>query len=568
MKKWAILVLVLFSIPIQMLEVQAADSDWKEGEVIKGHYSNTERGQQQLVLEEDAKVTFILKDNEDLDLEYDYPNCYNVILFDKSGKRIANVTNNFEDKDLEKTIQSINLRKGSYQIIVSACFWAKGDYEVSYETSSIDGPDIEPNNEYASAHSYKIGTVLNGSVYSETSPNDFDVYKVEISTFGKLKLKMYDTGLDKTDIKLVAINEKDIKDKKDIEDIEDERSFAFKSYGYPTEIEVLIQPGTYYFKIGIEADNTPVVNYTLSTHLEPLDKNAWESGRNKNKENADVIQNNKKVKGFLYGGSHSYSESGDYYKFTLEKDAKVTFIANYREGFGALSFHDDARGTQLISGGYVTSDTGQIIETKQLKAGTYYVKFLPRYGIDRYEEYDLTIRIQRFTDVPAMHPYYESIEALAQVGINKGYPDGSFHPKEPVQRQHVFAFINRIEGLNIPKIRNMRSFMDVSTSQLFFPEIKKFYEAGIISGYGTYMGPSLNVSRGELAKILVNTFKLKMNGNGIPFKDVKSSNIFYNDIQILASNGITVGAYGNFMPNNPVTREQFSAFLHRILNQK
>lgn len=555
MKKLTILVLFLVSLLLSpAIEVQAAGTDWKEGEVIEGYYSNTAKGEHRLVLENDANVTFTLKDGIDLHLDDDFPNCYSVILIDNTGKRIASVTSSLEDGDMEKTVQSINLRKGTYQIIVSACFLSEGDFEVSYETSSIEGQDVEPNNVYVDANSYKIGTTLKGAVYGTTSPNDLDIYKVEVPTFGKLKILIHDTGLHNSYLKLEAVNEKY------------EKVFTFRSTGSSSEIEVLIHPGTYYFNIGLEVGSHPVVNYTVTTHLEPLDEKEWESGRNTTKWNADVIQNNKTLKGFLYAGNFSYSQTDDYYKFTLEKDAKVTFITNAREGFGALHF-STKESPNLGSRWHVSSDTTQIIETKDLEAGTYYVDFLPRYGIDSYEEYDLTIRIQRFIDVPAMHPYYEQIEALAQIGINQGYPDGSFHPKEPVQRQHVFAFINRIDGIKMPKIRNMETFKDVSTSHPFYPEIKKFYEAGIISGYGTYMGPSLNVTRGELAKILVNTFKLKMNGNGIPFKDVKSSNIFYNDIQILASNGITVGAYGKYMPNDPVTREQFSAFLQRILDK-
>ncbi|MGE7950026.1 S-layer homology domain-containing protein [Lysinibacillus sp. NPDC093688] len=554
MKKTTFLVFILLSFSIPMINAKADDSNWLEGEIIKGIYSNiVEDDKYTLDLKEDAKVTFTLKDGVDLNLEDVYPNTYHILLMDSNGNRIASATTSLEDGDTEKTVKSINLKKGTYQISVSAGFISKGEYQVSYETSHIEGQDVEPNNEYANANSYKIGTTLEGTLYGTTSSNDIDIYKVEVPSFGKVKLIIQDTGIRKSDLKLVVTNENS------------EKVITVKNSNEPSEVDVLLQAGTYYFNIGLQAENTPDVNYLVSTQFVPLDENEWESGRNSNKITADVIQNNKTVRGFLYNAGYSYNQTTDYYKFTLENAEKVTFIANDREGFGALIFEDEEG--QLHSGGYVTSNTSQIVETKELKAGTYYVSFRPRYGINGYEEYDLTLRIQRFTDVPAMHPYYEAIESLAQVGINKGYSDGSFHPKEPIQRQHVFAFISRIEGLNFPKIRNMKSFTDVSTSQPFYPEIKKFYEAGIISGYGNYMSPKSNVTRGELAKILVNTFNLKMNGNGIPFKDVKSSNIFYKEIQILASNGITVGANGNFMPNEPVTREQFSAFLQRILKK-
>ncbi len=74
-----------------------------------------------------------------------------------------------------------------------------------------------------------------------------------------------------------------------------------------------------------------------------------------------------------------------------------------------------------------------------------------------------------------------------------------------------------------------------------------------------------NLTRAQLAKILVNTFHLKMNGQGKLFTDVKQTDSFYNYIQILASHGITTGENGKFMPNEAVTREHFSVFLQRTL---
>ena len=48
------------------------------------------------------------------------------------------------------------------------------------------------------------------------------------------------------------------------------------------------------------------------------------------------------------------------------------------------------------------------------------------------------------------------------------------------------------------------------------------------------------------------------------FPDVPDSNTFHGDIDWLTTNGITNGyANGNFGPNDPVSRGQMAAFLHR-----
>jgi glucose/arabinose dehydrogenase len=52
-----------------------------------------------------------------------------------------------------------------------------------------------------------------------------------------------------------------------------------------------------------------------------------------------------------------------------------------------------------------------------------------------------------FVDVPVGHPFCEPIAWLASTGITDGYPDGTFHPADPVPRQAVAAFLFRGEDL-------------------------------------------------------------------------------------------------------------------------
>ena len=48
-----------------------------------------------------------------------------------------------------------------------------------------------------------------------------------------------------------------------------------------------------------------------------------------------------------------------------------------------------------------------------------------------------------FPDVPTDWGLYQSVTWLAGTGITEGYADGSFRPREPVQRQHMAAFLYR-----------------------------------------------------------------------------------------------------------------------------
>lgn len=76
--------------------------------------------------------------------------------------------------------------------------------------------------------------------------------------------------------------------------------------------------------------------------------------------------------------------------------------------------------------------------------------------------------------------------------------------------------------------------------------------------------PKNNMTRAEMAVVLVKAFDLKPQGN-FEFADMKDhwANEYVN---ILAGNKITSGTGdGNFNPNGIVTREQFSMFLYRTI---
>lgn len=49
----------------------------------------------------------------------------------------------------------------------------------------------------------------------------------------------------------------------------------------------------------------------------------------------------------------------------------------------------------------------------------------------------------QFTDVPDSNPFHDDIDAIADAGITTGFPDGGYHPTDPVSRQGMAAFMHR-----------------------------------------------------------------------------------------------------------------------------
>jgi hypothetical protein len=51
-----------------------------------------------------------------------------------------------------------------------------------------------------------------------------------------------------------------------------------------------------------------------------------------------------------------------------------------------------------------------------------------------------------FSDVPDSNAFHGDISWLASTGIAAGFPDGTFHPSDPVSRQALAAFLHRMSG--------------------------------------------------------------------------------------------------------------------------
>lgn len=103
------------------------------------------------------------------------------------------------------------------------------------------------------------------------------------------------------------------------------------------------------------------------------------------------------------------------------------------------------------------------------------------------------------------------------------------------------------------------AFSDVTGGE-FAQYINDLSGRGIISSGGANFYPKNNLSRGELAKVLVKAANLPINTTGGQrFTDVPTSNAFFDYVATLANRG-TINGYadGTFRPNGNVSRGEFS----------
>lgn len=158
----------------------------------------------------------------------------------------------------------------------------------------------------------------------------------------------------------------------------------------------------------------------------------------------------------------------------------------------------------------------------------------------------------------------EMIEELAAQGIIQGYEDGTFRPNALISRMHVAMLLTR--AFSLETVRNAEDFSDVPKNHRYYEAIKVLQQAGIIDGANGASHPTENMTRAQLAKVLVGVLGLTPQGTS-SFKDVDSKHWSTGYIAVLEREGIALGDAGKFNPNEPVTRAQFVAFLYRIMQK-
>lgn len=124
---------------------------------------------------------------------------------------------------------------------------------------------------------------------------------------------------------------------------------------------------------------------------------------------------------------------------------------------------------------------------------------------------------------------------------------------------------------------------DVDYDHGAYEELERFLYADIIDGYketGVYeedgeqyeytsvlLKPENSITRAQFTKILVNAMNLTPGEIQKSFPDVKSSQWYYDYVQIASSRGIITGKVdGTFKPNDKITRAQMAVMIYRAFH--
>ncbi|WP_017726059.1 S-layer homology domain-containing protein [Halalkalibacterium ligniniphilum] len=168
---------------------------------------------------------------------------------------------------------------------------------------------------------------------------------------------------------------------------------------------------------------------------------------------------------------------------------------------------------------------------------------------------------QKFTDVSPERGSYEAINALVEMGVIKGYTDGTFRPTAEISRMHAAVLFARAFDLDTENVTNP-GFADVPESHQYYAEIAAAVEAGLFNKAENF-NPTATFTRAQGATVLARAWGFDFDAE-YTFSDNAGSHAA--NVARLASKGYIKGyPDGTFKPNNPLTRENFAQIFHRTI---
>ncbi|MEE1618227.1 S-layer homology domain-containing protein [Brachybacterium sp. J153] len=176
----------------------------------------------------------------------------------------------------------------------------------------------------------------------------------------------------------------------------------------------------------------------------------------------------------------------------------------------------------------------------------------------------------RFVDVPPGTMYKEEIEELAGRGITTGWPDGTYRPLSPIQRDAMVVFLYRALGKPAFTPPTTSPFTDMPRSRMYYKEVTWGRAQGIVEGWpDRTFRPTASIERGAVAAFLYRASGSPAVRAGSPFRDVPANHQFAREITWLASTGITTGwPDGTFRPRDAIARDAMAAFMVRWMEYR
>lgn len=169
-----------------------------------------------------------------------------------------------------------------------------------------------------------------------------------------------------------------------------------------------------------------------------------------------------------------------------------------------------------------------------------------------------------FRDVKQGDYFYDAVQWAVEKGITAGTSANTFSPNASCTRAQMVTFLWRAAGSPASK-STTNPFKDISSSDYYYDAVLWAVENGITTGTGAdAFAPNTTVTRGQTVTFLYRAAGSPEGNGNSSFLDVNKNDYYNSAVLWAAQNGITTGTGdGRFSPGADCTRAQIVTLLFR-----
>ena len=164
----------------------------------------------------------------------------------------------------------------------------------------------------------------------------------------------------------------------------------------------------------------------------------------------------------------------------------------------------------------------------------------------------------------------DEIQAMVELGLLKGYPDGTFRPNNSISRSEFGAVLARV--LELEKGQTLAGgtnfFADIDKEAWYYTDICKLQQNGNLQApiYQNILNASAPITREEMALWLAKEIQ---KSSDIPIFTDSSKINYKKEVDYVASQGLLKGyPDGSFQPSGHTTRAEAAAIFVRYMQHK
>lgn len=163
----------------------------------------------------------------------------------------------------------------------------------------------------------------------------------------------------------------------------------------------------------------------------------------------------------------------------------------------------------------------------------------------------------------------EALTKAVENGLLTGYEDNTIRPSENVTRAQMATIMVRAFGAS--KEADISEFADVDPNAWYYSYMATAVEMGLFKGDGTNLNPTNNITRQEAFVVLARAFALE-DGKASALRNFKDNGDVADwavgAVAAIVSNGYAKGDNeGRLNPVNNITRAEFAVLMNNLVKQ-